>query len=253
MTLLYKGKAKELHTVKDAGLLRMLFCDDTSAFDGKKTDQLAGKGRLNGLFNWHIMQLLRSNNVHTCMVDKLSDTEYLVAQLKMFKVEVIVRNDATGSFCRRYGSEFELTQFDPPLVEFCYKSDEHGDPLINMPAIVALGLATKEELLTMQDLALHINSVLRRFFGQRKLNLVDFKLEFGTTTHPYKVQGEDRAPAGFGWTEDVLMLGDEFSLDSCRLWTKEGRGERWWRWIRHDLGPVIEGYQEALDAVTGGL
>ncbi|UAW97495.1 phosphoribosylaminoimidazolesuccinocarboxamide synthase [Halopseudomonas nanhaiensis] len=223
-TELYRGKAKSVYTTDDPERLILLFRNDTSAFDGKKIEQLERKGMVNNRFNAFIMQKLEEAGVPTQFDALLSDTECLVKKLDMIPVECVVRNHAAGSLVRRLGIE-EGQTLNPPTFELFLKDDAKGDPFINDSHVVTFGWATAEQLARMRELTLKVNGILGELFDQAGLMLVDFKLEFGV------FKGE-------------IVLGDEFSPDGCRLWDKETRKKMDKDRFRQGLGGVIEAYEE---------
>ncbi|SDS70674.1 phosphoribosylaminoimidazole-succinocarboxamide synthase [Halopseudomonas xinjiangensis] len=223
-TELYRGKAKSVYTTDDPDRLILLFRNDTSAFDGKKIEQLDRKGMVNNRFNAFIMQKLEAAGVPTQFDTLLSDTECLVRKLEMIPVECVVRNYAAGSLVRRLGIEEGCT-LNPPTFELFLKNDAMGDPFINDSHVVTFGWATAEQLGRMRELTLQVNRILNELFDQAGLLLVDFKLEFGL------FKGE-------------IVLGDEFSPDGCRLWDKETRKKMDKDRFRQGLGGVIEAYEE---------
>ena len=216
---LYRGKAKSVYTTDDPDRLVLLFRNDTSAFDGKKIEQLDRKGMVNNRFNAFIMQKLEDAGIPT-----QSDNECLVKKLDMIPVECVVRNFAAGSLVKRLGVE-EGMALTPPTFELFLKDDAKGDPFINQSHVVTFGWATAEQLARMQELTLKINDILKGLFDDAGLLLVDFKLEFGL------FNGE-------------IVLGDEFSPDGCRLWDKETRKKMDKDRFRQGLGGVIEAYEE---------
>ncbi|UJJ32274.1 phosphoribosylaminoimidazolesuccinocarboxamide synthase [Halopseudomonas maritima] len=221
---LYRGKAKSVYTTDDPDRLVLLFRNDTSAFDGKKIEQLDRKGMVNNRFNAFIMQKLEDAGIPTQYDQLLSDTESLVKKLDMIPVECVVRNFAAGSLVKRLGVEEGMT-LTPPTFELFLKDDAKGDPFINQSHVVTFGWATAEQLARMQELTLKINDILKGLFDDAGLLLVDFKLEFGL------FKGE-------------IVLGDEFSPDGCRLWDKETRKKMDKDRFRQGLGGVIEAYEE---------
>ena len=221
---LYRGKAKSVYTTDDPDRLVLLFRNDTSAFDGKKIEQLDRKGMVNNRFNAFIMQKLEDAGIPTQYDQLLSDTESLVKKLDMIPVECVVRNFAAGSLVKRLGVE-EGMALTPPTFELFLKDDAKGDPFINQSHVVTFGWATAEQLARMQELTLKINDILKGLFDKAGLLLVDFKLEFGL------FNGE-------------IVLGDEFSPDGCRLWDKETRKKMDKDRFRQGLGGVIEAYEE---------
>lgn len=221
---LYRGKAKSVYATDDADRLILLFRNDTSAFDGKKVEQLDRKGMVNNKFNAFIMQKLEEAGVPTQFDALVSDNESLVKKLQMIPVECVVRNYAAGSLVRRLGVE-EGMALTPPTFELFLKNDALGDPFINESHVQSFGWATPEQLARMKELSLVVNGVLSKLFDEAGLLLVDFKLEFGL------FHGE-------------IVLGDEFSPDGCRLWDKETRKKMDKDRFRQGLGGVIEAYEE---------
>ena len=221
---LYRGKAKSVYTTDDPDRLVLLFRNDTSAFDGKKIEQLDRMGMGNNRFNAFIMQKLEEAGIPTQFDALLSDNECLVKKLDMIPVECVVRNFAAGSLVKRLGVE-EGMALTPPTFELFLKDDAKGDPFINQSHVVTFGWATAEQLARMQELTLKINDILKGLFDDAGLLLVDFKLEFGL------FNGE-------------IVLGDEFSPDGCRLWDKETRKKMDKDRFRQGLGGVIEAYEE---------
>lgn len=221
---LYRGKAKSVYKTDDADRLILLFRNDTSAFDGKRIEQLDRKGTVNNKFNAFIMQKLEEAGVPTQFDKLLGDNECLVKKLDMIPVECVVRNYAAGSLVKRLGVE-EGIKLEPSTFELFLKNDEKGDPFINESHVVAFGWGTAEQLVEMKKLSLKVNEVLTKLFDNAGLLLVDFKLEFGV------FHGQ-------------IVLGDEFSPDGCRLWDKETRKKMDKDRFRQGLGDVIEAYEE---------
>ncbi|MBA1192633.1 phosphoribosylaminoimidazolesuccinocarboxamide synthase [Pseudomonas entomophila] len=221
---LYRGKAKSVYKTDDADRLVLLFRNDTSAFDGKRIEQLDRKGTVNNKFNAFIMQKLEAAGVPTQFDALLSDNECLVKKLDMIPVECVVRNYAAGSLVKRLGVE-EGIKLEPSTFELFLKNDEKGDPFINESHVVAFGWGTADQLATMKTLSLKVNEILTQLFDAAGLLLVDFKLEFGV------FHGQ-------------IVLGDEFSPDGCRLWDKETRKKMDKDRFRQGLGDVIEAYEE---------
>lgn len=221
---LYRGKAKSVYKTDDADRLILLFRNDTSAFDGKRIEQLDRKGTVNNKFNAFIMQKLEEAGVPTQFDKLLGDNECLVKKLDMIPVECVVRNYAAGSLVKRLGVE-EGIKLEPSTFELFLKNDEKGDPFINESHVVAFGWGTAEQLVEMKKLSLKVNEVLTKLFDDAGLLLVDFKLEFGV------FHGQ-------------IVLGDEFSTDGCRLWDKETRKKMDKDRFRQGLGDVIEAYEE---------
>jgi phosphoribosylaminoimidazole-succinocarboxamide synthase len=221
---LYSGKAKSVYTTADPDLLVLRFRDDTSAFDGRKIEQLANKGMVNNKTNAYIMQEIEKAGITTHFVRLLSDTESLVKRLDMIPVECVVRNITAGSICKRLGVP-ENMDLDPPTFEFFLKNDELHDPMVNEYHIRSFGWASDDEIATMKRLTFEVNDVLRQLFLNVGILLVDYKLEFG------RHHGE-------------VLLGDEFTADGCRLWDAETREKLDKDRFRQGLGGVVEAYQE---------
>lgn len=222
--LLYTGKAKSVFATDDADHVVIVYRNDTSAFDGKRIEQLDRKGAVNNQFNAFIMDKLSAAGIATHQVKLLSPTESLVKRLHMIPVECVVRNYAAGSLVRRLGVEEGLA-LSPPTFELFLKNDALGDPMINEAHAVSFGWATLEQLTEMKRLSLQINDILKALFLAGDMLLVDFKLEFGV------FNGQ-------------IVLGDEFSPDGCRLWDKETRKKLDKDRFRQGLGDVVEAYEE---------
>jgi len=220
---LYAGKAKSIFKTDDADHLIMLFRNDTSAFDGKRIEQLDRKGMVNNKFNAFIMGKLQAAGIPTHFVKLLSDTESLVKKMQMIPVECVVRNYAAGSLVRRLGVQEGLA-LTPPTFELFLKNDALGDPMVNESHAQAFGWATPEQLAAMKALTFKINDVLKALFDAGNMMLVDFKVEFGLH-------------------KDQIILGDEFSPDGCRLWDKETREKLDKDRFRQNLGNVVESYE----------
>ncbi len=228
---IYEGKAKILYTTDDKDLLIQYFKDDATAFNAKKKGTVDEKGIMNNAISTKVFEYLGENGVPTHFVKRLSDREMLVKKVEIVKVEVIIRNRAAGSLCRNYGVE-EGKTLASPILEFCYKEDAFNDPLMNDYHIKALGIATEKEIAKIKEITFKVNDLMKKFFLALKIELIDFKLEFG------RYKGE-------------IILADEVSPDTCRLW-EVGTGVRLDKdRFRHDLGNIKEGYQEVLKRVTG--
>ena len=225
--LLYSGKAKSVYRTDDKDLLLMEFRDDTSAFDGRKTEALNRKGMVNNRFNAFIMQALEQGDIQTHFDSLVDDTKSLVKCLDMIPVECVVRNIATGSICKRLGVEDGL-ELKQPTFEFFLKNDELHDPMINQYHIRSFDWATDAEVQLMTERTFAVNDVLVPLFRDAGIILVDFKLEFGRF-------------------KDDLLLGDEFTPDGCRLWDVETREKLDKDRFRHGLGDVVESYEIAAD------
>jgi phosphoribosylaminoimidazole-succinocarboxamide synthase len=220
---LYAGKAKSIFKTDDPDHVIMLFRNDTSAFDGKRVEQLDRKGMVNNKFNAFIMTKLQEAGIPTHFVKQLSDTESLVKTMKMIPVECVVRNLAAGSLVRRLGVQ-EGLELNPPTFELFLKNDALGDPMINEYHVQSFGWASAEQMARMKELTFKINAVLKDLFAAGNMLLVDFKVEFGIH------KGE-------------VILGDEFSPDGCRLWDKDTREKLDKDRFRQNLGNVVESYE----------
>lgn len=232
MEPIYEGKAKKLFATDDPHVLRMVFKDDATAFNAQKKAQFENKGKLNKAITLLMYQMLEEKGVPTHLVADVDEVTIDVKKVEILLVEVIVRNVAAGSFSRRVGVK-EGTPFKQPIVEFSYKSDEFGDPLINDDYAREMGLATPEECAFLKKQALIVNEVMLDFFRKCGLRLIDFKIEFGRLPS---------APA-------AIILADEISPDTCRLWDSK-TGEKMDKdRFRQDLGGVMEGYAEVLERV----
>ena len=224
---LYEGKAKIVYETEEPDKVIIYFKDDTTAFDGIKKEQITGKGVINNTISSMIFELLQKRGIPTHYIKKLSDREMLAYKVEIIPVEVVVRNYAAGSFTRRYGIE-EGTRLEKPLVETFWKNDELHDPLVCEEHIDLLKLANLDDVREMKEIALKVNEVLKDFFAAKNIILVDFKLEFGKTT------------------EGKLVLADEISPDSCRLWDAKTKKKLDKDVFRYDLGSLQEVYKELL-------
>jgi phosphoribosylaminoimidazole-succinocarboxamide synthase len=227
---LYEGKAKILYKTSDPDLLIQYFKDDASAFDGKKKGTIVDKGVMNNHMSTRIFEYLEENGVKTHFVKNLNDREMLVKSLQIIPVEVVLRNVAAGSLCKRLGIEEGREFNEQPILEFFYKSDPLGDPMINECHVDIFGWATKEEVEILKSEGLKINKLMVEFFKERKIRLVDFKVEFGR--HNGKV-----------------LLGDEISPDGCRLWDWDTNEKMDKDRFRFNLGSVEEKYQQVYDLI----
>lgn len=229
--LMYEGKAKRVYETEEKDYFIVSYKTDATAFDGKKKGSIEGKDRVNNLMSARLFEVLEEQGIETHFVKVVEEHEMVVKGLEIIPVEVIVRNVAAGGMAKKLGMK-EGTPLSKPVVEYCLKSDSLSDPMINEDHIEVLDLATKEEMTTIKDSALKINEVLKEFFSERELILVDFKLEFGK--HKGKV-----------------ILGDEISPDTCRLWDLKTEESLDKDRFRRDMGDVEESYQEVLKRVTG--
>ena len=230
---LYEGKAKKVYATTDENLCIVSYKDDATAFNGLKKGTIAGKGVVNNRMTNMLMQILEKAGVPTHFVEELSDRDTVVKKVKIVPLEVIIRNVSAGSFAKRYGVE-EGIVFDEPTIEFSYKNDDLGDPLINSYHALALHLATKEEIETIKKYAFKVNEVLKAYFLHLGVKLIDFKLEFG------------RLPDG------TIVLADEISPDTCRFWDAKTNEKLDKDRFRRDLGGVEDAYAEIFKRVTKG-
>ena len=224
---LYEGKAKKVFATEDPQLLIVQYKDDATAFNGVKKGTIVGKGIINNQMSNRLMAMLESEGVPTHFVQELSQRETLVKKVSIVPLEVIVRNIAAGSFSKRYGVE-EGVVFDQPTIEFSYKNDELGDPLLNTKHALALKVATPEEIETIERYSLKINEVLKACWLSCGVILVDFKLVFGRLA------------------DGTIVLADEISPDTCRLWDSKTHEKLDKDRFRRDLGGVEEAYAEIM-------
>ena len=229
---LYEGKAKKVFATDDANLVIVDYKDDATAFNGEKKGTITGKGVINNVMSNHMFQLLEQQGVPTHFVEQLSERETLVKKVSIVPLEVIIRNISAGSFAKRFGVE-EGIVFDEPTIEFSYKNDELGDPLMNAYHAIALKAATREEIETIKAMAFKVNEVMKQYFDTLNVILVDFKLEFGKTA------------------DGKIVLADEISPDACRLWDKTTKEKLDKDRFRRDMGGVEEAYQEIMKRVMG--
>lgn len=228
---LYEGKAKKVFATDDSELLIVSYKDDATAFNGLKKGTIIGKGIINNKMSNLLMQRLEKAGIPTHFVKELSDRETLVKKVSIVPLEVIIRNIAAGSFSKRYGV-VEGFVFDTPTIEFSYKNDELGDPLMDEYHAVAMKLATREDIETIKKYAFGVNEQLKAFWAECGVTLVDFKLEFGKLT------------------DGTIVLADEISPDTCRLWdSKTGKKLDKDR-FRRDLGGVEDAYAEVMKRLT---
>ena len=230
--MLYEGKAKKVYATDNADVLLVDYKDDATAFNGLKKGTITGKGAINNRVTNFMMQMLEKEGVPTHFVKELSERETLVKRVSIVPLEVIIRNISAGSFAKRYGVE-EGIVFNEPTIEFSYKNDDLGDPLINSYHALALGIATKEDIATITLLALKVNQVMKEFFKNVGVDLVDFKLEFGKTS------------------DGTIALADEISPDTCRFWDSKTHEKLDKDRFRRDLGNVEDAYQEMMKRILG--
>ena len=224
---IYEGKAKKVYKTDNPELYIVDYKDDATAFNGLKKGTIAGKGVINNQMSNRLMQMIERKGVPTHFVEELSERETLVKKVSIVPLEVIVRNIAAGSFSKRYGVD-EGMVFEEPVIEFSYKNDALGDPLLNTDHALALKVATRAEIDTIKTYALQVNSILKAFWAECGVTLVDFKLEFGKIS------------------DGSIILADEISPDTCRLWDT-ATGEKLDKdRFRRDLGGVEEAYAEIM-------
>ena len=224
---LYEGKAKKVYTTEDPEKLIVAYKDDATAFNGLKKGTISGKGAINNRMSNFLMGMLEKHGVPTHLVEELNDRETVVKKVSIVPLEVIIRNISAGSFAKRYGVE-EGIVFDQPTIEFSYKNDALGDPLLNTYHALALKLATAEEIETIKNYAFAVNEVLKAFWAECGVTLVDFKLEFGKVA------------------DGSIVLADEISPDTCRLWDAKTHEKLDKDRFRRDLGGVEDAYAEIM-------
>ena len=231
---LYEGKAKKVFATDDPDLLIVSYKDDATAFNGLKKGTIAGKGIINNQMSNQLMMLLEKQGVPTHFVKELNERETLVKKVRIIPLEVIVRNIAAGSFSKHYGVE-EGVVFDKPTIEFSYKNDTLGDPLLNFHHALALKVATYRELQTIERYAMRINGILQEFWATCGVTLVDFKMEFGRLA------------------DGSIVLADEISPDTCRLWDSDTHEKLDKDRFRRDLGGVEDAYAEIMRRLESHL
>ena len=224
--LLYEGKAKKVYTTEDPDVLIVDYKDDATAFDGQKKGTIVGKGAINNRMTNHIFKLFEKDGIRTHYIEELSDRETAVKKVEIIPLEVIIRNITAGSFAKKMGME-EGIVLKRPTLEFSYKNDDLHDPFINRYYALALDLATEEEINTIEKYAFQVNEIMKQYFGSLGIDLVDFKIEFGR----YKGQ---------------VILADEVSPDTCRLWDKETHEKLDKDRFRRDMGNVEDAYNEVF-------
>ncbi|WP_124066084.1 phosphoribosylaminoimidazolesuccinocarboxamide synthase [Clostridium sp. E02] len=222
--MLYEGKAKKVFKTEEPNVLIVSYKDDATAFNGLKKGTIVGKGAINNRMTNFIFQKLEEKGVPTHLVKELSDRETAVKKVEIVPLEVIIRNYSAGSFAKKMGME-EGIKFSCPTLEFSYKNDDLGDPFINSYYALALNLATQEEIDVITKYAFTVNEVLNEYFGSLNIDLIDFKIEFG------RYHGE-------------VILADEISPDTCRLWDKDTHEKLDKDRFRRDLGGVEDAYEE---------
>ncbi|MGL6105845.1 phosphoribosylaminoimidazolesuccinocarboxamide synthase [Romboutsia sp.] len=229
--LLYEGKAKQVYGTENKDEYVVYFKDDATAFNGEKKAEISSKGILNNKISTIMFEMLHKENIETHFIKSLSDREMLVKKVEILPLEVIVRNITAGSFCKRVGME-EGIVLEEPIFEICYKNDAFGDPMINNDHAVAMKLANREELDFLKEETLKINELMKSFFLKMNLKLVDFKLEFGKDA------------------DGNIILADEISPDTCRLWDVNTNEKLDKDRFRRDLGDLVAGYEEVLSRMN---
>ena len=230
--MIYEGKAKQIFSTDQDEQVIVHFKDDATAFDGQKKGQIAEKGKINNKISNFFFKLLEEKGIKTHLIEELNERDSLVKKVDIIPLEVVMRNVAAGSLAKRIGME-EGEALSQPVIEFYYKDDDLGDPLINVSHIELLGLAGREELERLIALGHRINDILVKFLKERNVDLVDFKLEFGKTS-----DGE-------------IILADEITPDTCRFWDSETKEKLDKDRFRRDLGDVEEAYYEMYKRITG--
>ncbi len=229
---MYEGKAKKVFATNDENYCIVSYKDDATAFNGQKKGTIMGKGAINNRVTNHLMKLLEKNGIPTHFVEELSDRETVVKKVSIVPLEVIVRNIAAGSLAKRLGLS-EGTKMKRTVLEYCYKDDELGDPMVNEYHILAMEYATKEELDLIAQYSLKINQVLTDYLKDANIELIDFKLEFGKTA------------------DGTIVLADEISPDTCRFWDSVSGEKLDKDRFRRDLGGVEDAYNEILKRLLG--
>ena len=224
---LYEGKAKKVWATEDPDVVIVDYKDDATAFNGKKTGTIVGKGVVNNKMTNYLMQILEKHGVPTHFVQELSDRETAVKKVTIIQLEVIIRNRAAGSICKRLGLE-EGMDFVAPSIEFSYKCDELDDPLISEYHAISCGFSTREEIDTIKEMAFKVNDILKEYFASIGVELIDFKLEFGKTS------------------DGKIVLADEISPDTCRFWDIKTHEKLDKDRFRRDLGGVEDAYAEMM-------
>ena len=223
---LYEGKAKKVFATNDPDIVLVSYKDDATAFNGLKKGQISGKGIVNNVMSNHMFRLLEKAGVPTHYVEEINDRETYVKKVSIVPLEVIIRNVAAGSMAKRYGVA-EGTVLKCPVLEFSYKNDDLGDPMITDSHIFALGIATEEEVSKIKELALKVNEFMVKYFADLGIKLIDFKLEFGKF-------------------HDEIILADEISPDTCRFWDAKTNEKLDKDRFRRDMDDVTKGYREMM-------
>ena len=226
---IYEGKAKTIFSGPKENTLIQYFKDDATAFNAKKIKVLEGKGEINNLISEYLMQILSNNQIPNHFIKKISNREQLIHQCNIIPLEVVVRNIAAGSICKRLGIK-EGKIFKDPIIEFYYKNDELNDPIVNNSHIISFGWSDKEELFKINQISLKVNKILKKKFEEISISLIDFKLEFGRKT-----------------SDDSLLVADEISPDSCRLCDLNNKEKFDKDIFRYDKGNLVEAYKKLLN------
>ena len=229
---LYEGKAKKVFKTDDPEVLIVDYKDDATAFNGAKKGTIQSKGIINNRVTNHLMKMLAEKGIPTHLIEEISDRETLVKKVDIIPLEVIIRNVAAGSFSKRYGVE-EGVEFKSPTLEYSYKNDDLGDPLMNSYHAIALGVATREELDQIAEYAFKVNDILKEYLIGLGIKLIDFKLEFGKTS------------------DGTIVLADEISPDTCRFWDAETNEKLDKDRFRRDMGNVEDAYEEIMRRLRG--
>lgn len=229
--LLYSGKAKDVYSTENEDQILMVFKDQATALNGDRKEHIEGKGILNCRISTLIFKYLIKNGIETHLLENISDNEQLVKKTELIPIEVVLRNKIAGSFARKFGLE-EGKQLNPPVIEYYFKSDELDDPAINASQIESIGIATGEELVSINEKTLIINNLLKKMFDLDGLDLIDFKLEFGRI---------DRK----------IILIDEFSPDNCRLWDKKTHQSLDKDVFRKNEADLVTTYKKVLERLEG--
>ncbi|WP_420490535.1 phosphoribosylaminoimidazolesuccinocarboxamide synthase [Neobacillus drentensis] len=230
--LLYEGKAKRIYATDEEQIVLVEYKDSATAYNGQKKADITGKGRLNNEITSLLFLKLKEQGIESHFIERVSETEQLVKKVSIIPLEVVVRNIAAGSLAKRLGIE-EGRDLSTPMVEFYLKNDELGDPLLTIDHVLELQVATAEEAAVLREKALQINTVLSSFFNELGIRLIDFKLEFGKDA------------------EGTILLADEISPDTCRLWDKETNEKLDKDVFRRDLGSLTDAYENILARLGG--
>jgi phosphoribosylaminoimidazole-succinocarboxamide synthase len=232
--LLYEGKAKRIYSTNDVTVVWVEYKDSATAFNGEKKEEITGKGRLNNEITSLLFSKLRKQGIESHFIKRISETEQLVKRVQIIPLETVVRNSVAGSLSNRMGQP-EGKALRQPLVEFYYKNDSLGDPLLTEDHIFELGLATKDQVVELKQKALQVNKILTTLFGEIGVRLVDFKLEFGTDE------------------TGKIILADEISPDTCRLWDANTNEKLDKDVFRRNLGSLTDAYEKILAKLGGVL